>query len=109
MEIGKGIEDGIVSNLTDAVMGTKTLAQAAESLANDQLSVTVWDEAKLREENMNGIIAVGQGSSNPPYFIHLHYKPKGEARKKIALAGKGVTFDAGGGDELEEEEYEYTV
>ena len=29
MEIGQGIEQGIVSNLTDAVMGTKTLAQAA--------------------------------------------------------------------------------
>ena len=29
MEIGQGIESGIVSGLTDAVMGTKTLAQAA--------------------------------------------------------------------------------
>ncbi len=29
MEIGKGIEQGIVSNLTNAVMGTQTLAQAA--------------------------------------------------------------------------------
>ena len=36
MEIGKGIEDGIVSNLTDAVMGTKTLAQAAVSVLNDR-------------------------------------------------------------------------
>ena len=35
MQIGKGIEDGIVSNLTDAVMGTKTLAQAAVSVLND--------------------------------------------------------------------------
>ena len=35
MEIGKSIEDGIVSNLTDAVMGTKTLAQAAVSVLND--------------------------------------------------------------------------
>jgi len=35
MEIGQGIEDGIVSNLTDAVMGTKTLAQAAVSVLND--------------------------------------------------------------------------
>ena len=35
IEIGKGIEDGIVSNLTDAVMGTKTLAQAAISVLND--------------------------------------------------------------------------
>jgi len=35
MEIGQGIEQGIVSNLTDAVMGTKTLAQAATSVLND--------------------------------------------------------------------------
>ena len=35
MEIGQGIEQGIVSNLTDAVMGTKTLAQAAVSVLND--------------------------------------------------------------------------
>ena len=35
MEIGKSVEDGIVSNLTDAVMGTKTLAQAAISVLND--------------------------------------------------------------------------
>jgi len=35
MEIGQAVEQGIVSNLTDAVMGTKTLAQAAVSVLND--------------------------------------------------------------------------
>ena len=35
MEIGQGIEDGIVSGLTDAVMGTQTLAQAAIGVLND--------------------------------------------------------------------------
>ena len=74
----------------------ETMAQAARSLANDQIDVLVWEEDKLKEENMNGIIAVGQGSSNPSRFIHLTYKPKTPARKKIALVGKGVTFDAGG-------------
>ena len=34
MEIGQGIEQGIVSNLTDAVMGTQTLAQAAVNVLN---------------------------------------------------------------------------
>ena len=34
MEIGQGIEQGIVSNLTDAVMGTQTLAQAAINVLN---------------------------------------------------------------------------
>ena len=33
-EIGKAVEEGIVQNLTDAVMGTKTLADAAISVLN---------------------------------------------------------------------------
>mgnify|MGYP003135166126 FL=1 len=35
MEIGESVEQGIVSNLTDAVMGTKTLAQAAIGVLNN--------------------------------------------------------------------------
>ena len=35
MEIGQAVEKGIVSNLTDAVMGTKTLAEAAVNVLND--------------------------------------------------------------------------
>ena len=35
MDIGQSVEDGIVSNLADAVEGTKTLAQAAISVLND--------------------------------------------------------------------------
>ena len=35
MEIGQGIEGGIVSGLTDAVMGTKTLAEAATGVLNN--------------------------------------------------------------------------
>ena len=35
MEIGKSVEEGIVQNLTDAVMGTKSLAEAAISVLND--------------------------------------------------------------------------
>jgi hypothetical protein len=35
MAIGKSVEDGIVTNLTDAVMGTKTLAEAATNVLNN--------------------------------------------------------------------------
>lgn len=47
---------------------------------------------------MGGLLAVGQGSSAKPRFIVIEYKPKGKisAAKKIALVGKGVTFDTGG-------------
>jgi leucyl aminopeptidase len=39
---------------------------------------------------------VGQGSDEEPRFIHLTYKPKAKAQKRICLVGKGVTFDSGG-------------
>ena len=34
----------------------------------------------------------------PPRLIKLHYKPKKASKRKIALIGKGVTFDSGGLD-----------
>jgi leucyl aminopeptidase len=37
-----------------------------------------------------------QGSDAPPKFIHLVYTPPGGATTKVALVGKGVTFDSGG-------------
>ena len=42
--------------------------------------------------------AVGKGSSRPPRLIHLVYKPKGQVRHKLALVGKGITYDTGGYD-----------
>jgi leucyl aminopeptidase len=43
-------------------------------------------------------LAVAQGSEEEPRFIHLTYRPKGKTspKKKVALIGKGVTFDSGG-------------
>lgn len=37
-----------------------------------------------------------QCSTHPPQFIHLTYKPSGEVKKKVAIVGKGLTFDSGG-------------
>ncbi len=45
---------------------------------------------------MNAILAVAEGSTNPPYLLKMHYKPKVKTSKKIALVGKGVTYDSGG-------------
>lgn len=60
------------------------------------LSLKVLDLAAIKKWPMAGLVAVNQGSHNPPVFVHLHYKPSGKARKRVALVGKGVTFDSGG-------------
>lgn len=71
---------------------------ASEIAKEHKLEAKIYNKDKIRELNMNAFLAVGQGSTNEPRFIHLTYKPKTTPRKKIALIGKGITFDAGGLD-----------
>jgi leucyl aminopeptidase len=77
-------------------MYPETLASAAQGLSSRQIKVRVWDEKKIREKKMGGIDAVGKGSSRPARFVHMTYTPQGTPQAKVALVGKGVTFDAGG-------------
>ena len=69
-----------------------------ETLTRYGLKVTVFDEKEIKKRNMGALIAVGQGSIAKPRFIVIEYKPKAKVslKRKIALVGKGVTFDTGG-------------
>lgn len=60
------------------------------------LSVEVLDEKALAKGGYGGIIGVGQGSSRPPRLVRLTYKSGKRKAKKVALIGKGITFDTGG-------------
>ena len=61
------------------------------------LEVQVLDEKALAKGGFGGIIGVGQGSSNPPRLVRLTYRGgRGRKAKKVALIGKGITFDTGG-------------
>ncbi|MBQ6666439.1 MAG: leucyl aminopeptidase [Synergistaceae bacterium] len=75
----------------------ETMAVKAREVAEKYgLECEVWDEKRLSAEKMGAILAVGSGSKNPPRLIHLTYKPKVTASKKVAIVGKGITFDSGG-------------
>ena len=58
--------------------------------------VEVWDKKKIETMKLAGLLAVNRGSHEEPRFIKIHYKPTGQAKKKVALIGKGITFDSGG-------------
>ncbi|MGW5923442.1 leucyl aminopeptidase [Nocardia fluminea] len=69
-------------------------AERARILAEGAgLEVEVLDENALAAAGYGGIIGVGQGSSRPPRLIRITYAG---GPKKIALVGKGITFDTGG-------------
>ncbi|NMO53050.1 leucyl aminopeptidase [Actinoplanes sp. TBRC 11911] len=61
------------------------------------LEVEVLDFDELKAGGYGGIVAVGQGSEEPPRLVRLRYVPEGVADpKRVALVGKGITFDTGG-------------
>jgi leucyl aminopeptidase len=65
------------------------------------LEVEVLDDKALQKAGYGGVIGVGKGSSRLPRLVRLTHhgsklakKPK--QAKKVALIGKGITFDTGG-------------
>lgn len=85
----------LVNTPPSALPPEEIAQQAIESARKLPVRVEVWDEEALARDEFGGILAVGQGSANPPRLIRLEYAPKG-AKRSIALIGKGVTFDSGG-------------
>ncbi|ONM46076.1 leucyl aminopeptidase [Nocardia donostiensis] len=57
------------------------------------LDVEVLDENALEAAGYGGVLGVGKGSSRPPRLVRLTYSG---GAKKVALVGKGITFDTGG-------------
>jgi leucyl aminopeptidase len=65
------------------------------------LEVEVLDDKALQKAGYGGIIGVGQGSSRLPRLVRLIHRgsklaKKPKQAKRVALVGKGVTFDTGG-------------
>ncbi|MEO0723165.1 MAG: leucyl aminopeptidase [Bacteroidota bacterium] len=62
-------------------------------------SAKIWNKDEITAAGMGGLLAVNQGSPEPPVLIVLEYKGEPDANgrlPKIGLVGKGVTFDTGG-------------
>ena len=60
------------------------------------LEVEVLDDKTLAKDGYGGVIGVGKGSSRPPRLVRLTHHGAKRKGKKVALVGKGITFDTGG-------------
>ncbi len=70
--------------------------EVAKAATDAGLDVEVLDERALKRGGYGGILAVGLGSSAPPRLVRLEYRPTRPAKRRVALVGKGITFDTGG-------------
>ncbi|KAM5548207.1 leucine aminopeptidase 1 [Rosa sericea] len=105
LKYAQDVASGIIlgKELTNSPANVLTPGKLAEeasniaSLYSDVLSAKILNEEQCKDLKMGSYLAVAAASANPPHFIHLTYKPPGEpAKLKLALVGKGLTFDSGG-------------
>jgi len=74
------------------------LSRQFTSMARESgFKIQVLNKARIRQLKMGGLLAVNQGSPQPPTFSIMEWKPKNAVNKKpIVLVGKGVVYDTGG-------------
>jgi len=71
------------------------LADIAKKI--DGVKTKIYEKEDIEKLEMGAFLAVARGSSEFPKLIHMKYTPT-NAKKKIAIIGKGLTFDSGGLD-----------
>ena len=106
-EIGRAVNAcRTLANTPGGDMTPTLLAAAARTAARSvgagaKIKVTVLGRKEMQKLGMGALLGVAKGSTEMPTFTVLEYPStsSGQAwarQKPIVLAGKGVTFDAGG-------------
>jgi leucyl aminopeptidase len=78
-------------------LNPQVLADTAQQVAKERgLRFRVLEKTELEKLGAGAILGVGSGSAVPPRLIELSYLSGRKNARKVALVGKGVTFDSGG-------------
>ncbi len=112
--VGKNIDDKAVENAriigeavcysrdlqngNAATVTPEYLAQEALEIGSlcDSMSVEILTEKEIIEKGLGLLHAVGQGSATPPRLAIINYNGAPKSDKRVAVVGKGPTFDTGG-------------
>ena len=102
LEVGDAVNQAREwQNMPPNELTPEAMAQEARRIADRHgLELEVLGQAELRAGGYNLLLGVAAGSNQPPRLIRLSYKggaspaPTGDIR--LAMVGKGITFDSGG-------------
>lgn len=84
-------------NLPGNMLTATDLANYAAELAEKyDFELEILEKQDMEKLGMGALLAVNQGSDQPPKMIVLKYDGKDEWNDVIGLVGKGITFDTGG-------------
>ena len=92
VELARELVGAPPNNLTPSELANQALAVAKEF----NLESKILNREECYQRKMGSYLAVAQGSDLEPKFIHLTYKANSNAKKRLVMIGKGLTFDSGG-------------
>ncbi|WP_369345659.1 leucyl aminopeptidase [Caldalkalibacillus mannanilyticus] len=75
---------------------TKLAEKALEIAEAHQLECHILDREEMEKLGMGALLAVAQGSEEPPKMIVLKYQGLDKWENVLSFVGKGITFDTGG-------------
>ena len=84
-------------NLANEPAQFATPTELANIACDFGLDTKIYNKKKKKKMGMGAFLAVSRGSVQEPKFIHMKYQVD-NPKKKIAIIGKGITFDSGGLD-----------
>jgi leucyl aminopeptidase len=97
---------GLARDLVNEPPSSLTPERFADVIADrfagvDELTVEIWDEERITAERLGGLLGVAAGSVRPPRLVRVEYRPADPYEfdgrvPRLALVGKGITFDSGG-------------
>jgi leucyl aminopeptidase len=93
--VARRLVNAPASDLTPEAFAAEARRQATAA----GLRFEVLDEGDLRRRKYGALLAVGGGSAQPPRLAVLTYRPavkRSRGGRRLALVGKGITFDTGG-------------
>jgi len=87
-----------LQNLPPNILNPKDFAKRARKVCNasPKTTIKILGEKQMAELGMGSLLGVSQGAKNEAQLVHMVYKPGKKAKGKIAIVGKGLTFDSGG-------------
>lgn len=107
-KVKQGIEE--IKNITEGIFLTRDLVNepainmypealskaAIDNLEELGIKVDVFGREEIQNLGMVAFLAVAKGSEKEPQFIVMTYNGDESSEEKIALVGKGLTYDSGG-------------
>jgi leucyl aminopeptidase len=93
---GVNLARDLVNTPANLLTPTDLAAEAIDVALEYGMEYEILEKEDMEKLGMGGILAVSQGSIQPPKLITVKYQGRKTWDSVLAIVGKGLTFDSGG-------------